>query len=51
MHWLTGMLFVNLCSIGWPGWFRGIIGSGFADVPRLPYLAYGPEWTGDRSLA
>ena len=30
MHWLTGMAFVNLCSIGWPDWFRGMVGSGFA---------------------
>jgi len=31
--------------------FFGMVGSCEKLVPRLPYLAYGPEWTGDRSLA
>ena len=39
MHWLVGMALVNLCSIGWPLSFFGMVGSGPWPVPRLPYLA------------
>ena len=53
MHWLVGIELVNLCSIGCPLSFFGMVGSGLSlDVyPRLPCLAYCAEWTGERSLA
>ena len=51
MHWLVGIESVNLWAIGWPGSFLGIVGSTEKLRPRLPNLAYGPEWAGERSLA
>src|SRR2546422_11538727 len=51
MHWLEGMARVNVCRIGWPDSFLGIVGSTVALYPRWPKRAYGPEWTDERSLA
>ncbi len=39
MHWLLGMPVTNLCSIGWPGSFLGMVGSGFWLNPRCPAAA------------
>jgi hypothetical protein len=36
MHWLEGMLRVNLCAMGWPFSFFEIIGSGLKDRPWFP---------------
>ena len=59
MHWLVGMLLVNMCWIGCPGSSLGIVGSMYwtqssfseAARPRWPYLANGPEAISERSLA
>ena len=49
---LLGMPVRKRCSIGWPGSSLGMVGSGLPLAkPMLPNFAYGPEWTGERSLA
>ena len=32
MHWLVGIAAVKRCSIGWPGSFFGIVGSGLTKL-------------------
>ena len=53
MHWLVGIavreaVLDRVAAARRSGWS----GRGSRDAgPRLPNLAYGPEWTGERSLA